>query len=179
LVRGAREGVLFLMGNATSQTGLLNEILQLGGEDLFIQGISTSGPSSDVTLHDPAGTQLISVRFSGADQSVLIGSTVVLIDPFGPHPVVIAGSHDLRSRTSAQTDANLVIFENASGLAGEYAVHIIRLYDRYRFRRIISTARARAVWVGLKSDDTWQDAYFRRSKRTEFNFLFGTLSPGL
>jgi hypothetical protein len=177
LVRGAREGVLFLIRAMPSHTGLLNEILQLSREDLFIEGISASGSGSDVTLHVPNGKRLKYPRFHNAHQQSVIGSTVILIDPFGPHSVVITGSHDLSYRSSRQTDSNLLIFENAPGMAAEYAVHIIRLYEYYLFRAILLT-RPRTRWTGLLSDESWQRGYFSQSKRTEFNFLFGTLSPG-
>ena len=174
LVRGAREGVLFLMRNAGTQTGLLKEILQLGSEELFIQGISVSA-SGNITVHDPRGKEW---QFHGAKQIRLIGATVVLIDPFGPHPVVITGSHDLSSRNSAKNDASLLIIENAAGLAAEFAVQIVRLFDHYRFHAMVSKTQD-AHPSALDSHDTWQQAYFEKYKRTEFNFLFGTLAPGL
>jgi hypothetical protein len=34
----------------------------------------------------------------------VFGSTVILIDPFGPHPVVITGSHNLAEHARAVSD---------------------------------------------------------------------------
>jgi len=56
--------------------------------------------------------------------TAMIHSKVVVVDPFGPHPVVITGSHNLGPKASAENDDNLVIVENAPGLAAEYAVNV-------------------------------------------------------
>ena len=150
---------------------LQNEILSLAGEDLFIQGISSS-PSAG------ARSTLLQQR-AGLVSGLPVDSTLVLVDPFGPHPVVIAGSHDLTPAASARCDNNLLIVENAPGLAAELTVHIIRLYDRFRFRAVLAAMPDRPGPLSLDSSGAWQRRYFDDAKRSEFNFLFGELWPGL
>ena len=106
-------------------------------------------------------------------------STIVLVDPFGPHPVVITGSHDLSPAGSAKGDSDLLIVEHAAGLAAEFAVYVIGLLDQYRFRRAVIAASARAGASALSATDAWQGRFFQGARHTQFNFLFGSLSPGV
>jgi hypothetical protein len=110
-----------------------------------------------------------------------IDSTIVLVDPFGPHPVVMTGSHDLSTETSARDHSDLLIVENVAGLAAEYAVHLLGLFDHYRMRYALAALAGKGALqrLHLQTSDEWQDRYFTGAKRREFNFLFGSLSPGL
>ena len=42
---------------------------------------------------------------------VNIHSKVIVIDPFGQHPVLMTGSHNLGYKASTENDDNLVIIE--------------------------------------------------------------------
>jgi phosphatidylserine/phosphatidylglycerophosphate/cardiolipin synthase-like enzyme len=64
---------------------------------------------------------------------VMIHSKVVLIDPFGQNPVLMTGSHNMGPKASQDNDDNLVIIENAPGLAAEYAVNIMGVYGHYKW----------------------------------------------
>lgn len=64
---------------------------------------------------------------------VMIHSKVIVIDPFGPNPVVMTGSHNMGPKASQSNDDNLVIIENAPGLAQEYAVNILGVYGHYKW----------------------------------------------
>jgi hypothetical protein len=177
MIRGAREGVLFLMCSQRKADPVLEEILQVGREDLFVQGISSKvrgRDKSSITLYDPA----LEPRTLFSDETP-IDSNMIVIDPFGPHPVVICGSHDLAPKTSSRERSDLLIVENAPGLATECAVHIIRCFDHYRYRSFAARTAGRKQTMGLKQDDQWQQRYFDKVKRSEFNFFFGSLWPGL
>jgi hypothetical protein len=110
---------------------------------------------------------------------VPLDGNMVVVDPFGPHPVLITGSHDFSLKSSLNEDSDLFIVENAGALAMECAVHIIGLYDHYRWRSYIQQMGEHKGTVGLQPDDQWQQHYFEKVKRSEFNFLFGSLWPGL
>ena len=47
----------------------------------------------------------------------------------------------------------------SQGLAQAYAVHVLDVYDHYRFRYIIQT-QGTGAFSGLEPDDKWQDKYF-------------------
>src|ERR1700693_3230496 len=64
----------------------------------------------------------------------MIHSKVVVVDPFGAKPVVMTGSHNLGPKASGKNDDNLVIIEDAPGLAAAYAVNILGIYDQYKWR---------------------------------------------
>jgi Domain of unknown function (DUF4062) len=173
LIRGARQGILFLLRNEA--TPVLREILQLGG-DLLLQGITSPLRGDSITIYDSGFKTLVSRkgRFSSA---LKIGSTVIVIDPFGPHPVVIIGSHEFATRASTANHADLLIIEDAPGLAADFAVHIMRILDHNRFRTFLSRSTT-PTNLGLKPNDSWQQVYFKDTKRTAFDFLFGLLGAG-
>jgi hypothetical protein len=178
LIRGARQGVLFLVNSRRFAARLMADILRLGQHnDLFIEGLSWSRERHATKLvhHHGEARNVVSTPSSGTQ----IDSTIVLVDPFGPHPVVMTGSHDLSVETSAKADSDLLIIENVAGVAAEYAVHLLGLFDHYRMRYALAALARKPAWIGLQPTDNWQDRYFSGEKRREFNFLFGSLSPGL
>jgi phosphatidylserine/phosphatidylglycerophosphate/cardiolipin synthase-like enzyme len=65
---------------------------------------------------------------------VRIHSKVIVVDPLGKHPVIMTGSHNLGPKASAVNDDNLVIIEDDSAAAVQYAVNIITIYNQYRWR---------------------------------------------
>jgi hypothetical protein len=178
LIRGARQGVLFLVNGRRFAASLMADIVRLGeDDDLFIEGLSWSPERRATKLvhHHGEARNVISMPSFGAQ----IDSTIVLVDPFGPHPVVMTGSHDLSAETSARDYSDLLIIENVAAVAAEYAVHLIGLFDHYRMRYVLAALARKPAWIGLQPTDNWQDRYFSGEKRREFNFLFGSLSPGL
>ncbi len=99
---------------------------------------------------------------------VMIHSKVVVIDPFGDKPVVMTGSHNMGPKASRSNDDNLVIIENAPGLAAEYAVYIMNVYGHYKwlFNQFLRTKNApqrgksaSPQYDGNEDDDKWQNRY--------------------
>ncbi|MGH9666541.1 MAG: phospholipase D-like domain-containing protein, partial [Bryobacteraceae bacterium] len=109
---------------------------------------------------------------------VMIHSKVVVVDPFGAHPVLMTGSHNLGAKASAKNDDNLVIIENNAALAAAYAVNIIAIYQEYRWRHYVAQHAADPkAWRGLADDDQWQTGYLTNDKQ-EMNFwLNGAAQP--
>jgi hypothetical protein len=99
-VRIARSIGAGVIGNET--TPLLQEILHLD-EDLLLQGAASTARGDSLTIYEASNRTLISGGTSHSSFTVF-GSTVILIDPFGPHPVVITGSHNLAEHARAVSD---------------------------------------------------------------------------
>jgi phosphatidylserine/phosphatidylglycerophosphate/cardiolipin synthase-like enzyme len=107
--------------------------------------------------------------------NVMIHSKVVIVDPFGDHPVVMTGSHNMGMKASSQNDDNLIIVEGNSQLAQAYALNIIAIFQEYRWRQYV-TAQAgtsgASVWEGLQDTDSWQAGYLKEDA-AELAFWLG------
>jgi phosphatidylserine/phosphatidylglycerophosphate/cardiolipin synthase-like enzyme len=99
----------------------------------------------------------------------MVHSKVVVIDPFGRHPVVITGSHNLGPKASKENDDNMVIIENAAGLAHEYAVNIMSIYNQYKWRHSAQEEK----WDGLVDTDDWEKELRQGVQWNEVLFWFG------
>jgi phosphatidylserine/phosphatidylglycerophosphate/cardiolipin synthase-like enzyme len=138
-IRCARQGVLFLMFIPGPKGTLLNEILALNDQELFIHGVINQDPFAktpeitrvdrgqplsadpDVVLADPVNTPALKywrTELKGYD-IVMVHFKVVVVDPFGAKPIVMTGSHNLGPKASGTNDDNLVLIENAPGLASQ------------------------------------------------------------
>ena len=190
LIKNAKEGVLFLMFNPGPKGTLLNVILGLNPSKIFVHGVINQDPGGKKApllqvVHRgkklpaqslpeilPKGLTASSSYFDKTFQfsMVMIHSKVVVLDPFGAHPVVMTGSHNLGPKASAKNDDNLVIIENAPGLAAEYAVNILGVYGHYKWlynqglNATKSAAAAKKIapkFDGLADDDKWQSHYLQ------------------
>lgn len=208
LINKASQGILFLMFNPGPRGSLLNAIIERNSPssphydpDLYIHGAINQDPSTtknpivelfhrgeyvkstfEVVLPATVNPQLKQwekelKKKQGA--FAMIHSKVVVIDPFGAHPVVMTGSHNLGPKASGTNDENLVIIENHPLLAASYALNIIGAYDQYRWRyRTLNpsspTPSTQPGWDGLEDNDTWVDDYLRPGpKADEIKFWLG------
>jgi|SRR5579871_4990883 len=106
---------------------------------------------------------------------VRVHSKVILVDPFGKHPVVMTGSHNLGPKASAVNDDNLLIIEGDAATAAAYAVNIITIYDQYRWRfqqqMAAKNHKALNQWNGLVAPwDAQQASYLSGDKAKELAF---------
>ncbi len=199
LIRGAKEGVLFLMFNPGPKGTLLNVILGLDLKKLFVHGVVNQDPGGKnapviklthkgkqlppqpLAAIMPAGLQKPGTWFDKtfSFNRVMIHSKVVVVDPFGSHPVVMTGSHNLGPKASSKNDDNLVVIENAPGLASEYAVNILGVYGHYKWlynQSLKSTTGQKAAkasspqYDGNFDDDKWQSWYTEGVHLQEINF---------
>ncbi|WP_147432253.1 phospholipase D-like domain-containing protein [Pararobbsia silviterrae] len=91
----------------------------------------------------------------------VIHDKIVVIDPFDPEScTVIVGSHNLGNKASFTNDENLLIIEGNVSLASAYAVHVLDVYDHYRWRYLLAQHGTKDTWQGLQDNDAWQDKYF-------------------
>ena len=198
-IRGAQNGILFLMFNPGPKNTLLNTILDLKDKDLFIHGVVNQDPGGKKaplltpthkgqTLPAQALSAILPAGVTSGrnwfDKSftfnrVMIHSKVVVLDPFGKKPVVMTGSHNLGPKASEKNDDNLVIIENAPGLAGEYAVNILGVYGHYKWLYNEALKKPAATRKAIKAtpqydgnfdDDQWQQWYTAGANRREMDF---------
>jgi phosphatidylserine/phosphatidylglycerophosphate/cardiolipin synthase-like enzyme len=97
----------------------------------------------------------------------IIHDKIVVIDPRSPECTVILGSHNLGFKASYSNDENLLIVTGDQELAAAYAVHILDVYDHYRFRAIDSELKRKGKkgWSGfLDTNDHWQKGYVEGRK---------------
>jgi phosphatidylserine/phosphatidylglycerophosphate/cardiolipin synthase-like enzyme len=93
----------------------------------------------------------------------IIHDKILVIDPFSADKcTVILGSHNLGFKASYANDENMVIVQGNTALAEAYMVHVLDVYDHYRFRAVQSDlqAQGKKPWDGfLSTNDRWQKRY--------------------
>jgi phosphatidylserine/phosphatidylglycerophosphate/cardiolipin synthase-like enzyme len=97
----------------------------------------------------------------------IIHDKIVVIDPLSADCSVILGSHNLGYKASYSNDENMIIITGHREMAAAYAVHVLDVYDHYRFRAIENDLKKKGKkgWSGfLEVDDHWQDHYVSGKK---------------
>jgi len=190
-ITGAQQAVLFLLFQPGSPS-VFDAVLaaQQANPRLFVRGAATDAKAVgkyNTDLYHRPGDRRVTVVAAAAitDQfafwqkellksspsaHAIIHDKIVVIDPRSPNCVVITGSHNLGYRASYNNDENMLIIRGNQPLAAAYAVHVMDVYDHYRFRYTVQSKKAGA-WSGLVRDDRWQDKYFRSpSIKSELEF---------
>lgn len=200
LISGAGRSILFLMFNPGPKDTLLNQIIDTARVEkegrLYIKGVINQDPGTNanpVELFDSANTiradydvVLPAAIDKATDWFVremrklpqtfaMVHSKVVLIDAFGPHPILLTGSHNLGPKASGINDENLLIVRDAPGLAAAYATNIMAIYNQYRWRFRRQTSAKSRRWNGLEDSDKWQEGYLRAGSTAlrEIDFWIG------
>lgn len=188
LVNGAKQGILFVMFMPGQEP--LDTIIQCQKKGLYVRGVVSTlpmgrqdNPSATFKLLtgtdfkeysqniiEPQGVSAVGDFLSTfTRQEFLSGmgyaithSKVIVIDPFGDHPVVVTGSHNLSANASRGNDENLLIIENNAALAQAYAVNCMSVYGHYRwpaYQHEASQQRSSGEDAGagfLDTTDQWQ-----------------------
>jgi phosphatidylserine/phosphatidylglycerophosphate/cardiolipin synthase-like enzyme len=97
----------------------------------------------------------------------IIHDKLIVIDPRSPNCTVVLGSHNCGFKASYSNDENMLIVTGDQELAAAYAVHILDVYDHYRFRAIETERKkqGKKSWSGfLETDERWQKGYVDGSK---------------
>jgi len=180
-MQGAKDAILFLVFQPGSPS-IVDQAAQLqdANQALFVHGAATDpGAVQNFDTHlfhrtaaqtdtDVVSAAAINDQFgfwekellkSGPSAHAIIHDKIVVIDPFSPDCVVITGSHNLGYRASYNNDENLLIIRGNKLLAAAYTVHVMDVYDHYRWRFMLQH-KGKAAWNGLVASDTWQDKYF-------------------
>ncbi len=187
VIEGAQQAILFLMFNPGPKDTLLNKIIDTAragaaGKRLYIHGAINQDPSTkknNVELFDQSNSQKADydvVLPAAIDKATewfaremlklpkahaMVHSKVVVVDPFGKHPIVLTGSHNLGPKASGTNDENLLILRDAPGLAAAYATNIMAVYNQYRWRFRRQKQPEAKRWKGLEDGDNWQKGYLR------------------
>jgi hypothetical protein len=204
IIAGARQAILFLMFNPGPKETLLSKIIETAriarAGRLYIRGVLNQDPgttANPVELfnqqnRDQADFNVVlpaaiddTTKFWQKELKQLPGtfamvhSKVVVIDPFGPHPFVLTGSHNLGPKASGTNDENLLIIRDAPGLAAAYASNIMAVYNQYRWRFRRHEQPAALRWQGLQDSDTWQKGYLKAGSAAlrEIDFWSGASQP--
>ncbi len=201
-IQAAKQGILFLMLNPGPRETLLDAILGLDPDKIFIHGVLNQDPGGDkdpkiIFTHKghalppvslpialPKALSTAGRRWFGSEftfNMIMVHSKVIVIDPFGARPVVLTGSHNLGPKASSKNDDNLVIVENAPGLAQEYAVNVLGIYGHYKWRynqylKKQGTDKEKSLspqYDGNKDNDQWQHWYESGASLREIDFLLG------
>ena len=180
LMDAAKQAILFLVFEPGSPSIVDKAAAAANNRaDLFVRGAATDPKAVqnyDTVLIHRAGDEPVQVvaataitdQFSfwqqellkaGPEAHAIIHDKIIVIDPMSDDCVVITGSHNLGYRASYNNDENLLIVRGHKALAQAYAVHVMDIYDHYRFRYVIQKQKEQA-FSGLEPDDTWQDKYF-------------------
>ena len=202
LINGAKQGILFLMFNPGPAGTLLNAIIERGSKmaptydpDLYVQGVANQDPGGSknpvILVHRGEARQApfdivlpgnIDKRLPYWREEIrkkyranaMVHSKVVLVDPFGSHPVVMTGSHNLGPKASRVNDENFVIIENQPALAAAYAVNIISIYNQYRWRYRMHQGETTKQYLGLHDSEGWLRSYLDGEKAAENAFWMGS-----
>jgi hypothetical protein len=64
----------------------------------------------------------------------IIHSKVLVVDPFGDHPIVVTGSHNFSKSASSANDENFIVVRDDPALAEAYAVNVDSAWRHYAYR---------------------------------------------
>jgi phosphatidylserine/phosphatidylglycerophosphate/cardiolipin synthase-like enzyme len=192
LMADAQQAILFLEFEP-GQPSVVDQAAKVASEkpNLFVRGAVTDPKAVGVfntdLLHrsgdDPVqvvAASAISDQFgfwqqellkANPDAHAIIHDKIVVIDPMSPDCVVITGSHNQGYRASYNNDENLLIVRGHRELALAYAVHVMDVYDHYRFRYVIQKDGTGA-FSGLDRTDKWQDKYFELTSQVSSESQF-------
>ncbi len=180
LMAAAKQAIIFLEFQPGSPSVIEQAVkVQNDNPNLFVRGAVTdpkaAGIFNTTLIHRPgepavevAPATAISDQFAFWQQELLkagptahaiIHDKIVVIDPVSDDCVVITGSHNQGYRASYDNDENLLIVKGHKALAAAYAVHVLDVYDHYRFRFAIQQ-NGTGAFSGLDPTDGWQNKYF-------------------
>jgi len=92
----------------------------------------------------------------------IIHDKIVVVDPLSDDGFVAMGSHNLGYKASYENDENLLIISNNKALVQAYAVHVLDLYDHYRFRAALLDMKKKGMTPKegfLVPDDSWLEKW--------------------
>ncbi len=182
---GQKDPNLIVYGAVSDVTAMPNYVpppSKKSGDD----GEDTAEPATkkpQPTLYDRGNVHVVRAVALGKDDIIgdfeaemlkvghaIIHDKIVVVDPLSPKGFVAMGSHNLGYKASYENDENLLIIENNPSLVQAYAVHVLDVYDHYRFRAVQQDLknRGKQTWEGFLSKD---DQWLREALKPEKNAL--------
>lgn len=195
LIREAKQAIFFLAFQP-GDPNVLEEAAKAQGENpgLFVRGAVTNQDTANgyidaVHLYHGKVTPNAIVVANPEDQVdrwqkeltkanpqgySIIHDKIIVIDPLSDNCTVITGSHNLGYRASYNNDENLLIIRGNKALAAAFTVHVMDVYDHYRWRNEMGKT-GQDVWHALERNDSWQSKYFENGiiNDPELKFWFG------
>ncbi|MDF3831426.1 phospholipase D-like domain-containing protein [Cupriavidus basilensis] len=171
---GRKDTSLLVYGAISSPMAMPNYI---GAQDRANGGDDNSGDAQDAhyqpSLFEENGVHIVRANALNAGDIVgnferellsagnaIIHDKILVIDPLSEDDcVVVTGSHNLGYKASYANDDNLVIVRRNPALAQAYMVHVLDLYEHYRFRGVQAELKhdGKRPWSGfLRTDASWQ-----------------------
>ena len=181
---GRKDGQLLVMGAVSSPQAMPNYVPGDGEDE---DGTDSATAPSTFFEHN-----VTIVRASRIDDEGLVGDfgrevlsagqaiihdKIVVIDPLSDACSVILGSHNLGFKASYSNDENMVIVSGHRALAEAYMVHVLDVFEHYRFRAVQTEleAEGKTGFSGfLDVTDHWQDAYVTGQRAALARYLTGT-----
>jgi phosphatidylserine/phosphatidylglycerophosphate/cardiolipin synthase-like enzyme len=155
-----------LVSGAVSMAAAIPHLPVVKGKPVVLinNGPSASEPVAvpATALKDPVGEFEQELLSAG---NAIIHDKIVVLDPLSDDCTVVMGSHNLGYKASYANDENLLIIRGNKPLAQAYAVHVLDLYDHYRFRYLESQHNPGAgTFTGfLQPTDAWQSDFFQNA----------------
>ena len=195
-IHAAKHGILFLLFQP-GKPSVLDAIVeaQRAKPELYVRGAATDPQAIrdyETQLHQRPGDPVANVAAASAiddqfsfwqkellksspEAHAIIHDKIVVVDPLSPDCVVITGSHNLGYRASYTNDENLLIIRGHQKLAEAYAVHVMDIYDHYRWRWLLQQ-HGNHAFTALKRTPDWQKRYFT-TLRAETAFWLANAQP--
>jgi phosphatidylserine/phosphatidylglycerophosphate/cardiolipin synthase-like enzyme len=88
----------------------------------------------------------------------IIHDKIMVVDPLSEAPVVVVGSHNLGFKASYENDENFLIIRGNRPLAAAYMVHVLDVYEHYRYRALQRDMKDKGKSLeggALATDDGW------------------------
>lgn len=112
------------------------------------------------------------------DAHAIIHDKLVLIDPFSDECVLILGSHNLGFKASYSNDENMIIIRGNRAVVMRYLVHILDVYNHYRFRSAVNSGRSKFKGT-LAGNDAWQNRFLSGPAHREMVYFATGVLPEL
>jgi len=123
-------------------------------------------------LHDFQG-RLLEHEESFHHAGVHIHSKIIVIDPFGPDPILITGSANYSDNSTRSNDENSLIIRGDTAIMDIYVTEFMRMFQHYWFRAHLEgktkggkkKKSKEARLMGLTEGDSWSDEYYKSGTR--------------
>jgi phosphatidylserine/phosphatidylglycerophosphate/cardiolipin synthase-like enzyme len=176
LIKAAKTDVLFSTAFVLPKD-IIDALVGKAGDPILRLGIQNTDANKIAGFHRDKSAQfaaaalgedsfeawLNEARLVGAG-NIFIHTKIVVIDFTSDSPVIMGGSHNLSNPASQKNDENYLVIKGNTDIADSYGVEIMRIYDHYRARWVVSEmAKKKAKISGtLQTSNKWTDRYFKK-----------------
>jgi len=110
---------------------------------------------------DPLGRWHEEINSGLSSHVLYIHNKMMIIDPFGPEPVVVTGSANFSESSMIKNDENLIVIRNKPEVAYVYLTEFMRLWTHYKSRNVDNWMHDKhIVRPEMEMNDAWTEKYF-------------------